>query len=142
MATPEAIASVHVHARSEEWGMRLYRNNSGMLYNEAGVPVRFGLGNDSAKVNKLFKSGDFIGWYPLTITPDMVGQTVAVFVNIEVKALGFKVKDVYNKNSREFAQDKFNKLVTDNGGIAGFATNWEDVDAIVNGFYQKVRSNG
>jgi len=141
MATPEAHASQEVRNRASDWKARLFRNNSGVLMNEVGVPVRFGLGNESSKFNKQFKTGDFVGWFPVTITPEMVGKTVAVFANIEAKALGFKIKSVYPIKSREYAQNKFNNLVEDNGGIAGFASNWEDVDVIMQRFYKRIQSN-
>jgi hypothetical protein len=32
-------------------------------------------------------SGDFVGWTPVTITPEMVGQTIAVFTSIETKTI-------------------------------------------------------
>lgn len=66
-------------------GYQLFRNNSGCLKNDDGVPIRFGLGNDSKAANRVYKSSDLIGWEPVTITPDMVGQTIARFVSIECK---------------------------------------------------------
>ena len=141
MATPEAHASQEVRNRASDWKARLFRNNSGVLMNDVGVPVRFGLGNESQKMNKQFKTGDFVGWFPVTITPDMVGKEIAVFANIEAKALGFKIKSVYPINSREFAQNKFNELVRKNNGIAGFASNWQDVDNIVHEFHRRITSN-
>ena len=40
------------------------RNNSGALPREDGVPVRFGLGNTSAAINRVFKTGDLVGIGP------------------------------------------------------------------------------
>ena len=137
--TPEAKATINVRARASEWGMKMFRNNSGMLPNpDTGVPVRFGLGNESAKLNKELKSGDLVGYSEITVTPEMVGKKIAVFTNIEVKSLGFIIKDVYNKNSREFAQNEFNKLITSANGIAGFASSAQDVDNLVNAWIKKV----
>lgn len=56
--------------------LRLFRNNVGLAYTRQGNPVRFGLANGSP---------DLIGWKRITITPDMVGQSVAVAVGVEVK---------------------------------------------------------
>ena len=142
MSTPEAEASQEVHLRASSWRCRIYRNNSGVLLNEVGVPVRFGLGNTSKKVNEQFKSSDFIGWTPVVITPEMVGKTVAVFTALEAKPLGFKIKLVYPPNSREFAQNKFIQLVCNSGGIGGFASYWKDVDDAIMKFYNKVMGNG
>lgn len=139
MATKEAIASQVVHARAEQYGCRLYRNNSGVLMNDVGVPVRFGLGNTKATI-KQFKTGDFIGFMPVTITADMVGQTMAVFTNIECKAADFKLKPTYSKKSREYAQKNYIDLVNAKGGIAGFARNNCDVDLIIQNFFKKVRN--
>ena len=55
---------------------RLFRNNTGTLRDQHGRPVQFGLCKGSA---------DLIGWRTITITPEMVGQQVAVFASIEVK---------------------------------------------------------
>ncbi len=128
--TPEAKATKTVRERASAWKMRLFRNNSGVLNDERGVPVRFGLGNESKRLNQELKSSDLIGWTPITITPDMVGKTVAVFTAIEVKSPGFRVRQ-FNKKSREYAQNKYIELVKLFGGIAGFAADWPDVDKAI-----------
>ena len=57
--------------------LRLFRNNTGTLPDpRTGRPVQFGLARGSA---------DLIGYRTVTITPDMVGQQVAVFTSLEVK---------------------------------------------------------
>jgi hypothetical protein len=56
---------------------RLWRNNVGRLLDQHGRPVTFGLCPGSA---------DLIGYTTVTVTPDMVGTTVAVFAAVEVKA--------------------------------------------------------
>lgn len=139
--TPEGRASQEVRKRASDWKARLLRNNSGVLNDKLGRPVRFGLGNESPKINKIYKTGDYVGWFPVTITPEMVGKTVAVFANLEVKALGFIVKSDYNPKSREYAQNNFNKLVIANGGIAGFVYDWQSVDTVVKEFYERVSKN-
>jgi hypothetical protein len=59
---------------------RLFRNNVGALRDATtGRLIRFGLCPGSA---------DLIGWRRLTITPEMVGTTIAQFVSLEVKAPG------------------------------------------------------
>src|ERR1700722_18323802 len=65
--------------------IRLWRNNVGVLQDETGRPVRYGLANDSKALNEKIKSGDLIGWRPMLITPVMVGATVAQFVSRECK---------------------------------------------------------
>lgn len=132
--SPEEKANQDVRLRVTSWGMRMFRNNSGVLMNPNGVPVRFGLGNESKKINKVLKSPDLVGVYELEITPEMVGKKVAVFSGIEVKKKGFKEKENYNENSREFGQNNFIKLIKKFGGLAGFASCKEDVDRILNDF--------
>jgi hypothetical protein len=134
MATPEAKSSQEVKLRAADWKCRLFRNNSGMLFNRDGVPVRYGLGNISKKHNAKVKSSDEIGWTPVLITPEMVGKTVAVFTAIEIKTDGFVIRDSYREGSREQAQANFHKIVKKGNGIAGFARNWMDVDNIIKGY--------
>jgi hypothetical protein len=53
--------------------VRIFRNNTGF---DATNKVRYGL---------VVGSSDLIGWKSVTVTPEMVGQQVAVFVALEVK---------------------------------------------------------
>lgn len=55
---------------------RLWRNNTGCLPDANGRMVRFGLCKGSA---------DLIGYTTVEVTPDMVGQRIAVFTAVEVK---------------------------------------------------------
>lgn len=55
---------------------RVFRNNVGMLKDERGIPVTFGLAKGSA---------DLIGIKKVVVTPEMVGTTVGVFLSVEVK---------------------------------------------------------
>ncbi len=108
-----------------------------MLYDNNGVPVRFGLGNTSAKINAKRKSSDDIGYTKVKITPEMVGHEIAVFTSIEYKAPGFKVKAVYPEKSRESKQLVWIDMVKKAGGIGGFASNQEQFDDIMNEFYAR-----
>ncbi len=134
MATPESRASQEVKLRASEWGCKLFRNNSGMLFNQDGVPVRYGLGNISKKFNAKIKSSDEIGWTPVTITPEMVGKTIAVFTAFENKTPGFNIRESYREGSREAAQLKFINIVKQANGIAGFTRSAHDVDQVLEEF--------
>lgn len=110
-------------------GFMLFRNNVGVLKDARGVPVRYGLANDSAAVNRRFKSSDLIGWRSIVITPDMVGQTVALFVARECKHEGWR----YAATEEQQAQLRFLDLVNNAGGDACFVSS---VDGIVNPAYE------
>lgn len=56
---------------------RLFRNNVGQLVDAQGKHVRYGVCNPGGS--------DLIGWHSVTVTPDMVGSKVAVFLAVEVK---------------------------------------------------------
>lgn len=99
-------------------GYKLYRNNVGVLPDKRDVPVRFGLANDSAKLNAHFKSSDLIGWRPVTILPTMVGSVIAQFASLEVKRPGW----TYKGDAREQAQLNWINLVLADGGYASFVT--------------------
>ena len=88
--------------------MRLHRNNTGTLRDQHGRPVQFGLAKGSA---------DLIGWTTRTITPDMVGQQVAVFTSIEVKTATGRLRP---------EQRQWLESVQAAGGIAGVARSVED----------------
>ena len=105
-------------------GTPLLRNNSGASFDKNGRLIRYGLGNDSDKINAVFKSSDLIGIYPVTITPEMVGRTVGVFFAVEVKAPGWKFRD---SDKRVVAQKNFGDWVTRHGGLFRFATDVREV---------------
>lgn len=98
-------------------GYWLTRNNVGMLFNEDGNPIRFGLCNRTADENKRIKSSDLIGFRRLLITADMVGSTVAQLAVREVKKPGWR----YSGKGREPAQKAFIDFVNASGGDAAFA---------------------
>lgn len=96
----------------------LWRNNVGCLIAKNGRPIRYGLNNVSKKANDEYKSSDLIGLRKITITPDMVGKTVGVFIAREAKREGWK----YKGSEAEKAQKRFIDLVNEMGGNACFAS--------------------
>lgn len=114
----EANVQARVRLEAARKGIKLWRNNVGVLLNERGTPVRYGLANDSPKLNQTIKSGDLIGWRPLTIMPQMVGSKIAQFISRECKEANWK----YGASSHEQAQLKWIQLVCADGGDARFAT--------------------
>jgi hypothetical protein len=91
-----------------EPSVRLFRNNTGTLLDRRGKPVSFGLHRGS---------GDLIGWRSVTVTPDMLGRTVAILASVEVKApRGRPTPD----------QIHWAAAVQAAGGIAGIARSPED----------------
>ena len=91
---------------------RLWRNNTGALKDATGRLVRYGLCPGSS---------DLIGLRQVTITPDMVGQTIAQFVAIEVKDRGRLTEQ----------QQAFITMVQQAGGLAGVARSVEDARRIL-----------
>lgn len=69
-------------------------------------------------------SGDIIGWKSVTVTPEMVGKKIAVFLSIEVKT---------EEGAMEPKQKKWLETVLGSGGIAGVARSVEEAWEIVNG---------
>ena len=116
--TSEAAVQAAVRLEAARKGVRLFRNNVGALVDSRGVPVRYGLANDSKQLNEVMKSADLIGWRPLLIEPRHVGTVVAQFVSREVKAVGWR----YTGADREPAQLAWAQLVTAGGGDAAFCT--------------------
>jgi len=92
---------------------RLFRNNTGTLRDQHGRPVSFGLAKGSS---------DLIGWHAVTVTPDMVGQQVAVFLSIEVKTATGRLSS---------EQQQWLDAVQAAGGIAGVARSVEDAQALL-----------
>ena len=138
MSTPETKASLQVRLEANKQGCRLYKNNTGVAFDKYNRPVFFGLGNEGKKNKDSDRTPDWVGWHNVVITPDMVGKTLPVFLAIDAKKLGFKHKEVYSKNTREYGQNKFFQKVINFNGIAGFAATAEHVREIISDFYKRV----
>ena len=105
-------------------GCRVYRNNVGVLKDQRGIPVRYGLANLSSKQNKLVKSADLIGIMPVVIRPEHVGMTMGVFLSLEIKKEGWR----YNPNDpHQKAQAAWVDIVRSLGGYAQMITSWNEV---------------
>jgi hypothetical protein len=103
----------HIRLTCSSGSTRLFRNNTGTLRDQHGRPVSFGLCKGSA---------DLIGWRTVTITPEMVGQQVAVFTSIEVKAASGRLRP---------EQRQWLDAVQAAGGIGGVARSVADAVAIL-----------
>lgn len=97
-------------------GMRLWRNNVGATYNENGRFIRYGLANDSVKINKIIKSSDLVGIKPVVITQEYVGKILGQFVCREIKNVNWK----FTNTEREQAQLNWINLINKMGGDAAF----------------------
>lgn len=128
---PELLGPVDPDGRMEDYaqslirreaprrGWALFRNNVGALKDLRGIPVRFGLANDSKEMNKVIKSADLIGLRPVLILPEHVGSTIGQFVSIEAKHPGWKPGE---DPVREKAQTAWAGLIRSKGGLAVFST--------------------
>jgi hypothetical protein len=113
----EAAVQNDVRLEASRKRMRLWRNNVGALVDSRGIPVRYGLANDSAATNKVLKSSDLIGIDATPIRPEDVGKPRGQFVAVECKEAAWN----YTGTEHETAQLNFIKIVTAMGGRALFA---------------------
>ena len=105
--------------------LRLFRNQVGQLPDpRTGRPVQFGLARGSA---------DLIGWRTITVTPEMVGQRLAVFTSIEVKTATGRLTP---------AQHNWLGAVRSAGGVAGVARSVGDALQIVSDLSQPSKPFG
>lgn len=111
----EAAVQAEIRLAAARRGITLWRNNTGVLMNEAGVPVRFGLNNDSPQANKRMKSADLIG----------IHRPSGRFVSIEVKRPGWKHSDA---SERDRAQLAWAVTINALGGVALRATSAQALD--------------
>ncbi|MCK5127517.1 MAG: hypothetical protein KAR42_14775 [candidate division Zixibacteria bacterium] len=114
----EARVQTSIRLEASRVGCRLWRNNVGATKTDEGGHIRYGLANDSTKMNAVIKSADLIGIRPVTITEAHVGGVFGQFVAREVKREAW----VYTGDKRELAQLKFLELINALGGDAAFAT--------------------
>ena len=128
MSKSEAQVQTELRLAASGHGDHLWRNNVGAAVDASGRMIRYGLGNDSARLNEQIKSSDLIGITRVIVTPDMVGRVVGVFTAIEVKREDWGVSGV--PTAREQAQAAFIQLVGRAGGRARFATCVADYEAL------------
>lgn len=128
----EARVQQEVRLSAARQGAVLWRNNvgatpakdsyccarCGFKGETPSQPVRYGLANDSHRMNKALKSSDLIGINPVIIQPGHVGHTIGQFVSIEVKCAGWQ----YKGDEHEQAQGAWLALVSRMGGFATFAS--------------------
>lgn len=91
----------------------------GVLTDRTGRPVAYGLGSEGGRA--MPGTSDAIGLHTITITPEMVGRQISVFVAIEAKDLG----------QLTTAQRAFLLAVHRAGGIAGVARSVDDARRIL-----------
>jgi len=115
---------------------RLFRNNTGQGW--IGKSTRFSRadtvtvqpGDVLIRQARALHAGlcegspDLIGWRSVEITPDMVGQRVAVFAGLEVKT---------DTGRASPEQTRFIAAVRDAGGIAGIVRSPESAAALLAG---------
>jgi hypothetical protein len=118
MILTESQVQALARVEASEAGCRIWRNNVGVAVDHAGRPVRYGLANESAQINRVLKSSDLIGIKPLLILPEHVGSTLGIFLARECKGSEWR----YMHTAREQAQKKFIDLVNSLGGDAAFLT--------------------
>jgi hypothetical protein len=93
---------------------RLFRNQVGSLPDpRTGRLVTFGLARGSA---------DLIGWRTVVVTPEMVGQRIAVFTSIEVKTPTGRLAP---------AQQHWLHAVRTAGGVAGVVRSVNDAIKLI-----------
>jgi len=83
----EAAIQQQIRLALSAAGSVAFRNNVGQYTDpKTGRPIKYGLGVGSS---------DLIGWTPIVVTPQMVGQTVAVFTAVEAKAPNGRPTDAH-----------------------------------------------
>lgn len=122
--TSEAAIQQQIRLKSAEIGTPLLRNNVGACFDDTGRLIRYGLGNDSKQVNRVFASSDLIGINPVLITTEMVGRTIGQFMAVECKSSSFVARE---SDKRYVAQRNFIEWVNRHGGTGMFAQSVQDV---------------
>ena len=94
--------------------LRMFRNQVGQLPDlRTGRPVQFGLAKGSS---------DLIGFKTIEVTPDMIGQKLAVFTSLDVKTAKGKLTPM---------QHNWLSCVNKAGGITGVARSVQDAIQII-----------
>lgn len=117
-AASESRQQSLVRLEAPKHGFWLTRNNVGALLDDRGVPVRYGLANESKGQNAIIKSGDLIGFRKRVIVNADVGTVIAQFASFECKHAGW----VYRGDKHEQAQARWRDFINIHGGHAAFTT--------------------
>ena len=115
MSRTEAGLIKRIQVAATRAGARLFRNQVGTYRLRDGRVLSSGLCTGSS---------DLVGWVPVEVTPDMVGQRVAVFVAVEAKA---------DQTRTTQQQRAFIDKVRSDGGRAGVAHTPSEAEAIMRG---------
>lgn len=134
-ATSEGATQAKLRGDAPYLSCHLWRNNNGAWserdpQGKVTRVVRYGVANDSEKINNVFKSSDLIGITPVKILPHQVGKTMGIFTAIEVK----KPSWTRPENDRDKAQANFIKAINSNGGLGSFITDPSQYKVLVEGF--------
>lgn len=130
MTNSESRNQQKIRLEAARQGNTLWRNNVGATparerhacphcnnsFEVHKTPIRYGLANDSHKLNRLVKSSDLIGITRRVITSHDIGLYIGQFTSVEVKPQGW----VYTGTGREPAQRAWVELVRRFGGLARF----------------------
>lgn len=130
----EAAVQQRALLEASHLGAILFRNNSGACMDDRGRMVRYGLANESKKLNTRMKSSDLIGVTPVIITQAMVGHRVGVFTAIETKPEGWTLRP---SDKRGAAQAHFMNIVLVAGGIASFVNSDNQIKLIIDGWLSR-----
>lgn len=114
----EAAVQANVRLKAATMGGHLWRNQNGAARTDAGSYVRFGLANDSPRLNAVLKSHDLVGWRKRLIRPEDVGQIIGQFWSVEVKPPNWRPAS----DRRYPGQSRWAALVERNGGLTQFVT--------------------
>jgi hypothetical protein len=112
-----------------DMGARLLRNNVGVMQDTRGNYVHYGVAGNGGS--------DLIGWVQVTITPEMVGRTVAVFAAVETKREDWRAPGPAAKGKdaeRWLKQCIWLAAVTSAGGISCVAKSIKDVAQAIEAF--------
>lgn len=110
-------------------GARLFRNNTARAWAgnrithhpDSSVTIR---NARPIHAGLCLGSSDLVGWMPVVVTPDMVGETVAIFTAVEIKT---------PRGRPSAGQVNFIDAVNRAGGFAGFSRSNADLARILAG---------